>query len=228
MKRTLMLLCCAAMLGAGGANAQSDHPDAPHRADPASPHAQDASAPDGHEWLAWMDEGVDGEWADAGGPGGAGHAMRGKRGGGRGNRGPGARMHGMAMAQLDLTDAQRARMRDLHEGMQRKAIQGSADLKLARLDLQKLVRNDRPQKSAIDAQIDKIARLRAEQHKARVATMLEARAVLTPEQRKQLRERHERGRGGHGGPGPHERMRPGVGGGEKGIGGGHGGDSGSL
>ena len=224
MKRTLLLLCCAAMFGAGSANAQSDRTDATRFAGAASPHTQDASAPDGHEWLAWMDEGPDGEWADAVGPGGAGHAMQGKRGGGRGMRGPGAGMHAGAMAQLDLTEAQRDKMRGLHEAMQRKAIQGRADLQLARLDLQKLVRSDKPQKSAIDAQIDKIARLQADQHKARVGTMLEARALLTPEQQKQMRELHERGRGGRGGPGMHEGMR----GGERRMGGRQGGDSGSL
>lgn len=65
-----------------------------------------------------------------------------------------------------------------------------SDLRIASLDLRKLMRADRPDPRAIDAQIDRIASLRATLHKAQVASMLDARALLTPAQQKLMRERH--------------------------------------
>ncbi len=121
-----------------------------------------------------------------------------------GGMGPGTEMHrgrpggpmarrdrAMAMrlrlAQLDLSDAQRAELRDLHEAHARKAIQRRADMQLARLDLHKLMSADRPDPGAVNAQIDKLARLHADGLKAAFAVRMQARAVLTPEQLKQLR-----------------------------------------
>lgn len=116
--------------------------------------------------------------------------------------------HGAGMMQaLDLTDAQRERMRAIHERQERKGIQARADLKLAGLDMRKLMRAESPSLSAINAQIDKLARMRAELHKSQVASMLEARAVLTADQQKQMRELRMKGMGG--GPG---RRGPGMGG----------------
>jgi Spy/CpxP family protein refolding chaperone len=94
----------------------------------------------------------------------------------------------MRFAALDLTDAQRQKMADLHERQARRAIQVRADLQLAAMDLRKLVHADNPSGTAINAQIDKIARMRADLAKSRMATFLEARAMLTPEQQKKLKE----------------------------------------
>jgi len=120
------------------------------------------------------------------GPGGMG-AHRGM-GMGRGmgmHRGMGM---GLGFAGLDLTDAQRGKFAAIHERQQRRTIQAQADLKLARLDLRKLMKADAPSATAINAQIDRLARMRADLQKSHVATRLEARALLTPEQLKQLRE----------------------------------------
>ena len=117
--------------------------------------------------------------------GGPGMRMRHGMGGGfMGHGGPG--MHAR-LAELDLSDAQRTKLRDLHEAQARKAVQRRADMQLARLDLHKLMREDRPNVSAVNAQIDKLARLHAEGMKARFETQMQAHAVLTPEQLKQLR-----------------------------------------
>jgi len=124
--------------------------------------------------------------------------------GGPGMGGPAARlgmrraMLAMRLARLDLSDAQRSRLATIRDRQQRKAIQARADLAIARLDLRALLRADNPQGGAIDAQIDRIARMRAELAKSRVAAMLEGRSVLTPEQREQLR-RPLRPRQGDGG-----------------------------
>ncbi len=93
----------------------------------------------------------------------------------------------MAMAQSDLSDVQREQLRALHEANARKGVQRRADMQLARMDLHELLRADKPELGAINAQIDKVARLRADGMKSAVETRLQARAVLTPEQLKSLR-----------------------------------------
>jgi Spy/CpxP family protein refolding chaperone len=120
-----------------------------------------------------------------------------------------------AMEKLDLTQAQREKLADLHERVMKQQIQTQADLRIAQMDLQKLMRAESPDGRAIDAQIDKIAGLRASIQKARVEARLAARTVLTPEQQKQLKEVRgsmpqgmrpgaggRQGMGGCGGPGP--------------------------
>ncbi len=129
------------------------------------------------------------------GPGGP----RGMRGGpgkrsGMGMRHGGPGMHGGMMharlAQLDLSTSQRERLTTIREGQARTAIQMRADLQLARLDMAKLMRAQNPDQSALNAQIDRMARLRADAAKTRLSGHLEMRSVLTAEQIKKM---HERG-----------------------------------
>jgi len=130
--------------------------------------------------------------------------------------GPGGGMGSPEMQKkLNLTDDQRTRLADIRDRQARAAIPIRSDLEIAGLDMRKLMRADKPDSKAIDAQIDKMAGLRARLQKSRVASMLEARAVLTPAQQKILRESrggmgrgmrrghgmHGMGRGGPGGPG---------------------------
>ena len=61
----------------------------------------------------------------------------------------------MRFAALDLSDQQRDKLRDIHEQAARKSVQRRADMQLARMDLQKLMRADTPSASAINTQIDK-------------------------------------------------------------------------
>jgi len=70
-------------------------------------------------------------------------------------------------------------------------------MQLARMDLNKLMRADTPSSSAINSQIDKITRLQADGMKSHYDAFMQARAVLTPEQLKQLRS----------GPGPRKMKR---------------------
>jgi len=130
----------------------------------------------------------------------------------RGMHGPGGMIEG-----LQLTDDQKAKLQDVHFRHMKKAISMRAELQLANVDLQRLMGAETPDQRAIDAQIDRIAGMRAGLHKAGVASMFEARAILTPEQRKLWREKHGsggmmhgmRGRMMHGGMmrgGPHTGM----------------------
>jgi Spy/CpxP family protein refolding chaperone len=114
--------------------------------------------------------------------------------GGPGMRGPGLRgaemreRHGAMMRELDLTKEQRDKVADLREKQERAAIRMRADLQTARLDLRRLMRADKPDRAAIDRQIDRMAQLGADMRKARVGMMLDVRALLTPEQRERARD----------------------------------------
>jgi Spy/CpxP family protein refolding chaperone len=133
------------------------------------------------------------------GPGGrVGQGMRGGPGMGRG--GPaGAQLRD----KLNLSDDQKAKLADIRDRQERASIPVNGDLRIASLDLRKLMRADKPDKGAIDTQIDRIASLRASLQKSRVAGHLEARGVLTPAQQKLMKE-HRGGMMGH-------RMRDGHG-----------------
>lgn len=85
---------------------------------------------------------------------------------------------------LDLTAEQHKKLADIDERQERLAVQAQADLRLATMDLQKLMRADAPDKAQIDAQIDKVAQLRTAMEKSRIAALLEVRALLTPDQLK--------------------------------------------
>lgn len=118
---------------------------------------------------------------------------------GRGHDGRIGRGYRALLERLDLSDAQREKMRAIHERTQRSQIQARADLQIATLDLRQLMHADRPDRAAIDRQIDKVAQMRAAQHKAHAGALLEARALLTPEQQKKL---HELQADPHRGPRP--------------------------
>jgi Spy/CpxP family protein refolding chaperone len=120
------------------------------------------------------------------GPGG----MRGQQHWGMSRRGPG--MRGFAMRRsriedLDLTDAQRKKLADIRDQHAKTGINQRASVQLASLELRKLMRADKPDVGAVERQIDKIASLRSALTKNRMTGMLEARALLTPEQMEKLR-----------------------------------------
>jgi Spy/CpxP family protein refolding chaperone len=101
-------------------------------------------------------------------------------------------MRGFAMRRgriedLDLTEAQRKKLADIRDQHAKTAINQRASVELAALELRKLMRADKPDVGAVERQIDKIASLRATLTKNRVTGMLEARALLTPEQLEKLR-----------------------------------------
>ena len=205
MNQHVKWVCAAALLLSPlAASAQSAPPGvaqgaAPPAVAPAAPVADDDGS-----WLADLFEGAPGEAPPALGDA-EGHEAGlmafdddgdGPDGPRRMHRmAPGAHGHGMMMrrnlgmrfAALDLTDAQRDKLRDIHEAAARKSVQRRADMQLARMDLRKLMRAESPSAASVNAQIDKISRLQAEGMKAHFDTFMQARAVLTPEQQKKLR-----------------------------------------
>ena len=99
---------------------------------------------------------------------------------------------------LDLTGTQRDKLRAIGSDLARKEIRMRADLETAQLDLRDLMRSDSPSRSELDASIDALTRIRGDMMKAGAAATLEARKVLTSQQRKKLEELHPGRLGGRG------------------------------
>jgi hypothetical protein len=134
------------------------------------------------------------------GAGGAGPQMRGPREGWRGHfrrhRGAGERpVISLALRyrhELGLSPAQVESLDRLRAEFQREAIKRGADIRVAELDLRTLVRTDpadldKPvDLGKAEAKVREIERLRAEQRLARIRTIEQGKAQLTPEQRAKL------------------------------------------
>jgi Spy/CpxP family protein refolding chaperone len=125
------------------------------------------------------------------GPGGP---LMGGRGPGMGMRGPGGPVVGVRgpgfreWERLGLSGEQRRRLAELRDVEERRVIRLEADLRLAQLDLRRLVAGERPDLRAIGGQVDRVVDLRGEIMKARLAAQVGMRELLTPEQRARLRE----------------------------------------
>jgi Spy/CpxP family protein refolding chaperone len=134
---------------------------------------------------------------------------------GHGGHMGGRPMGGGMMAQLKLTDDQVKKIAEIRDRHERSSIKLRADLETARLDMRKLISADEPDRKAIEMQIDRSSQIRAGLAKERMAGMLDMRAVLTPEQRKQWRDMHQGGGSwmrhgrGRGDGGRHGGMLPG-------------------
>ena len=100
-----------------------------------------------------------------------------------GGRGPMMGPHGPGPGDWGtpgLSEEQRRRLEELRDAEERKAIRVEADLRLAELDLRRLVAGARPDLRAIGEQVDRIADLRAEIMKARLAARVRVREILGP------------------------------------------------
>lgn len=117
---------------------------------------------------------------------------------------PGKRMD--ICEQLNLTPEQQDQIHDLKVAHQKKMVPLQADLKLARLELEELIRKGDTSKK-LDAAIKKVNDLRAKQFDMQVKHRLDVGKILTDEQRAIWQKHHSgcemgRGPGGHrGGPG---------------------------
>ena len=193
MKRILLSLAVAASLAIavlGIARAQDD-------ADPGEFDQEVAGpGPDGPMLAA-------GDFSPAAfahhGPGMGGRGGMGMHGGmGMGMLGPeGALLHGGGRLadELNLSETQRDKLRVIGDGLARKRIQMRADLDLARLDLRSAMRGDSPSLTDLEAKIDAVTRIEGQMMKAGVSARLDARKVLTAEQREKLSDWKPRARG---------------------------------
>ena len=97
------------------------------------------------------------------------------------------------MRMLDLTAEQKKRMADIRDRQERSAIRAQADMRIAQLDLKKLMRADSPDRRAIESQIDKLGGMRTAMQKSRMGMMFDMRSVLTQEQRDKLKDWRQNG-----------------------------------
>jgi len=131
----------------------------------------------------------------------AGGPMGGPMGGPGGpHHGPEGRPHGgpdigMMMEhnaeRLGLSDETIAKIRDISDAS-RKGREGlEKDLDARSDELRKLLDQDAPDRSAVMAKADAIGALKTKLRKSQLEAMLDVRALLTPEQRKELTKLHE-------------------------------------
>jgi Spy/CpxP family protein refolding chaperone len=88
---------------------------------------------------------------------------------------------------LALAPEQVARLEQLRADFARDAIRRGADLRIAELDLMLLQRADPADLAQIETKLREIERLRTDFRLARIRTVEQAKAQLTPEQKTKLR-----------------------------------------
>lgn len=96
-------------------------------------------------------------------------------------------MLGRLADRLDLSEEQRGEIKDVLTAHQKYMIQQKADRELAEVELRELVQSDDPDLDAIEEQIKEIANLEAETRYSQIKAMVDARSVLTDEQKEALK-----------------------------------------
>ena len=112
--------------------------------------------------------------------------------------------------ELGLAPEQVSTLRELRADFQRGAITRTAEIKLAALDLRGLRDQDTLDLAKVEAQVRKIALLRADQRVARIKMIQASKAVLTPEQREKFEQLAHASRMGRWGIGGMEHGRRGM------------------
>ena len=126
---------------------------------------------------------------------------RGRRGGQRGmmrgmGRGPGSG-RGRAMGRmgallhladkLDLNEGQRNELSEILTSHRKETISQKAEIELAKVDLQQLIKQEEPDLNAVEGQIRKIADLEAGIKFSQIKVRVDTRNVLTEEQKTALK-----------------------------------------
>ena len=88
---------------------------------------------------------------------------------------------------LDLTDSQKAAIKEIRNSMRKDMIQKKADLRIAELELHELVDNEGVDMPAVEAQIKKIEATKSAMLLTRIKSREAMRSQLTSEQRAKLR-----------------------------------------
>jgi len=105
----------------------------------------------------------------------------------RGRREPAGRPDPVALrAELGLSDEQAAQVQKMTTDGRKQAIRQRADLAVARIELEELMRAPAVDQKAIDAKVKAIGDLQAAQLKARTDQRLALRRLLSPEQQEKM------------------------------------------
>lgn len=189
----------------------------------------------GGETLAPGDVGGgDAGFVDPDGPGGGGPRRMGPDGGRGGfeRGGNGRREMGLSrllsnpdiQQKVGVTPEQVAKIRQQETAFQKTRIQQRADLEVKQIDLRDMLAADKPDRAAIDKQLQTISTSRLAMDKSRIDFRLNMKDALTPDQREKLKQamkdrmQARRGEGRRGGPGGRGQRGPGGSGGGAGGG----------
>lgn len=93
-----------------------------------------------------------------------------------------------AQKALVLTDEQRKKIEDISFNVRKTAIQQQAALQLQKLELERMMRADNPDRAAIDKKIPEVVQAQTAIMRARINALMDVRAVLTKEQRDRIGE----------------------------------------
>ena len=144
--------------------------------------------------------------------GGMGPAMSPGQGRHRPHEGPLITMMLEHIQELDLSVDQQKKLRDLRTAFAKESTRKGAEIRVAEIDLDALLEQDRWDLSKIEAQVKQIATLQGELRLARIKTIESGRGLLTPEQLEKLKQVGHRMRPtGSAGPMPHGMGAPGPG-----------------
>jgi len=110
--------------------------------------------------------------------------------------------------QLGITDEQVSKFHQQNEDFQKAGIQNRATMQIKNLELNDLLRADKPDRAAIDKKLAEVTAAQAASEKARIDHQLAMRSLLTPDQQTKLKQMMQnqpgmgpgRGPGGRGGP----------------------------
>jgi Spy/CpxP family protein refolding chaperone len=188
-KATLGAAVLALVFGSGLAWAQGAPPPS-GPADGPGPQVMVRSA------RVWQGGGPDGPMAMR--PGGrGGWEGRGREGRGRDGRGfgrGGGYLHNpMIRQQLGVTADQTQKIEQQETETRKSEIRGRADLEIKRIELNQLLAADSPDRSAIDAKLQEVSTAQMALEKTGIDNRLAIQAILTPAQRKQLKDMRENG-----------------------------------
>ena len=127
-----------------------------------------------------------------------------------GERGRGEGRGGDFRDMLNLNDETAAKIEKMRDEHQKRQIALRAKLSAARIDFRSLMRSDAPDEKLAMAKQKEMSAIRAEMREARLAHKLAVGKLLTPEQRKLIKERRGAGfaRGGAGMGGCTDDERP--------------------
>jgi len=105
-------------------------------------------------------------------------------------RGAGPMMERVLKERVGLSDKQIDQIHDLQYKADREKIDIHHELQRARLDLEQMMRADKPDRARVLAQVDKIGALETKLKKNRVGLMLQIRGLVTPEQWRKMESLH--------------------------------------
>jgi Spy/CpxP family protein refolding chaperone len=94
---------------------------------------------------------------------------------------------------LNLDEQQKALIGKIKSGMMKETIRRTADMRIVQIELKDLLSQDPVDMKAVEAKVKQLEMMKTEMHLSHIKAMEDCKTILTPEQRKKLREMIEAG-----------------------------------